>query len=334
MSLYSGKKCVSCGEELLDSDDVVVCPDCGAPHHRACYNRTNSCAQANLHNTDEEWCKKNSPNMVVFKTCPKCGAKNNISSVNCSACGTNFNTSAKKAESDKQLSFEEGIKDPDKFIVYGTMNENEELEGISAKEWVAFVGKTSYFYLTKFKMMAEGGNFSWNGGAFFLSFLYFFYRKLYKQGVALLLMFAITLIPSFVLMGHYAQFIPAESIMGEQIVLPDPNEIIEKMTNPETNPNVDSFLLWIKISNLMTYARFALAIAVGFTANKLYMNHCVKKIKYTRAALPDFKDNPNYFNSLSLIGGVSLQSSVFVAIGASLLGFAISFLQISAYMPL
>ena len=28
--------CPVCGETFQNGDDVVVCPECGAPHHREC----------------------------------------------------------------------------------------------------------------------------------------------------------------------------------------------------------------------------------------------------------------------------------------------------------
>ena len=31
--------CPVCGREITPSDDIVVCPQCGAPHHRDCWKR-------------------------------------------------------------------------------------------------------------------------------------------------------------------------------------------------------------------------------------------------------------------------------------------------------
>ena len=43
-----GEKCPVCGAYLFDEDDVVFCPECGAPHHRECYNAVGHCALAAL----------------------------------------------------------------------------------------------------------------------------------------------------------------------------------------------------------------------------------------------------------------------------------------------
>ena len=34
MADYKNKKCVVCKELFSDYDDIVVCPECGAPYHR------------------------------------------------------------------------------------------------------------------------------------------------------------------------------------------------------------------------------------------------------------------------------------------------------------
>ena len=39
MPKYYGCPCEGCGEPLTLQDDIVVCPDCGAPYHRTCYEK-------------------------------------------------------------------------------------------------------------------------------------------------------------------------------------------------------------------------------------------------------------------------------------------------------
>ena len=43
------KHCAFCKAILFDDDDVVYCPECGAPHHRECYNSLGHCARIELH---------------------------------------------------------------------------------------------------------------------------------------------------------------------------------------------------------------------------------------------------------------------------------------------
>ena len=43
MPKYYGCPCEGCGEPLTLKDDIVVCPDCGAPYHRTCYEKLGRC---------------------------------------------------------------------------------------------------------------------------------------------------------------------------------------------------------------------------------------------------------------------------------------------------
>ena len=36
-------KCPVCNKQFKESDDIVVCPDCGAPHHRECWEKEGKC---------------------------------------------------------------------------------------------------------------------------------------------------------------------------------------------------------------------------------------------------------------------------------------------------
>ena len=47
---YQGVCCPVCGKPFQEGDDIVVCPECGAPHHRECYKSLGHCAlQDQLH---------------------------------------------------------------------------------------------------------------------------------------------------------------------------------------------------------------------------------------------------------------------------------------------
>ena len=36
---FKNEKCAACGMKFFDDEDIVVCPECGAPYHRECWNR-------------------------------------------------------------------------------------------------------------------------------------------------------------------------------------------------------------------------------------------------------------------------------------------------------
>ena len=49
MPKYYGCPCEGCGRPLALTDDIVVCPDCGAPYHRSCYEKMGLCIHAPAH---------------------------------------------------------------------------------------------------------------------------------------------------------------------------------------------------------------------------------------------------------------------------------------------
>ena len=52
---FKGCNCVACRQPLKPEDDIVVCPDCGAPYHRACYEKLGHCQFEAQHGPDFEW---------------------------------------------------------------------------------------------------------------------------------------------------------------------------------------------------------------------------------------------------------------------------------------
>ena len=41
--------CPVCNNRFQNGDDIVVCPECGAPHHRDCYEKENRCFYQDRH---------------------------------------------------------------------------------------------------------------------------------------------------------------------------------------------------------------------------------------------------------------------------------------------
>ena len=41
--------CPVCEKRFINGDDVVVCPECGAPHHRECFEQLGHCFYEDRH---------------------------------------------------------------------------------------------------------------------------------------------------------------------------------------------------------------------------------------------------------------------------------------------
>ena len=53
MGNFINAECPYCGRKFAEGDDIVVCPECGTPHHRECYKEHGSCANEERHGSFE-----------------------------------------------------------------------------------------------------------------------------------------------------------------------------------------------------------------------------------------------------------------------------------------
>lgn len=92
---YTGNLCPGCNTVFTDGDDVVVCPECGTPQHRECYEKENRCVNSDKHAEGYAWQGVVKQTSVQTKkretvTCPNCGALNPKESDVCLNCGMKF----------------------------------------------------------------------------------------------------------------------------------------------------------------------------------------------------------------------------------------------------
>ena len=55
MEEYIGQPCLHCGKAFTAEDDIVSCPECGTPYHRACWKETGRCINDALHEDGTSW---------------------------------------------------------------------------------------------------------------------------------------------------------------------------------------------------------------------------------------------------------------------------------------
>lgn len=164
---YDNANCDGCGVPLSEKDDVVVCPVCGTPQHRSCYELNNRCVNEHLHESGFEWVNPNPPAPEVQEP-PK----------------------AQPVQDTPPVPV--GLPMPaldvnPVFYEKSGLNPNEEIDGVKVSDIVSYTQVGAKSYVKRFARSKGKKHFlSWNWGAFFFSPAWFFYRKLYKLGIIFL----------------------------------------------------------------------------------------------------------------------------------------------------
>lgn len=93
-----GKTCPFCKTEILENDEIIICPACNTPHHKGCWEENKGCTTFGCSEQHYEMQGTNPTDVCSTcgatlgggqAFCPKCGTpKAEIQSNICSKCGT------------------------------------------------------------------------------------------------------------------------------------------------------------------------------------------------------------------------------------------------------
>ena len=183
MSLnLEGRKCVVCQSYLFEDDDVVFCPECGAPHHRDCYAAAGKCGMAELHGTAEQYhydpeeAKKEEPKAEETPA----GEKKTV----CPSCSKEVDSDARFCPYCRAELSREKQDVPYPFAPPVIENLDEELEdGVTVREAAAVIAVNSPRYIEKFRALKKGRKATWNWAAFLVPHGWFAFRKMYLIAV-------------------------------------------------------------------------------------------------------------------------------------------------------
>lgn len=180
----TGKTCVFCKAYLFEEDDVVVCPICGAPHHRECYEKLGHCAEEELHGTENEYCrvKERAEKENAQENAKKEEQKQPFNEIVCPVCRTSYD---KNLPACPNCSAQNAFMGQN-FVMFnplGHISPDHEIdEGVTAKDAMRFVFSNTHRYIPKFARLNKKKKVSWNWLAFFLPTGWFFSRKMFKAG--------------------------------------------------------------------------------------------------------------------------------------------------------
>lgn len=214
---FTGCTCAYCNNIFNETDDVVVCPVCGSPHHRECYKEKGSCANDAMHSEGFSWIfpeelrpkeeKKpaapeaietnykfrNGENAVM---CPHCKALNYGNDAFCMRCRKSLTGeeefTAEPSDTNENQDFSGNMPPQgngfDYFQQFGGVRPDIMIDGIPAAEYADYIGeKKSGRYIRRFLNMERfGRKISVSLCAFIFGPIWYFYRKMFKEGLLFL----------------------------------------------------------------------------------------------------------------------------------------------------
>ncbi|MBR3145493.1 MAG: DUF2628 domain-containing protein [Clostridia bacterium] len=269
-------KCAYCGAYLFEDDDIVFCPDCGAPHHRECYNEKGSCALSDSHGTNEQYDAGN--NGAYIK--PDNSNTERKEQVKCMMCGTVYDKDDRACPTcgtPRGAGFNRG---PFAFDFLGGVPADMDLgEGVTADEAKRFVFSNTPRYIPKFAANKMGKKSSFNWFAFLFPGAWMLSRKMYIWGAvltALQIAFALLLLPF---------------MMSVNSFLPDDISSYNEIYNI-VSQNFDKIGFAVTVvAFISTILNFATHIVFGILGDYIYRNHVIKTVSQIKNESEDIDED-------------------------------------------
>ena len=230
MYQFTGCPCSVCGKTLTDTDDIVVCPDCGAPYHRACYQAQGACVYAGKHGTGFEWTPPRlgtARAQVPQLRCAQPGIRPAVQPLRLCvwqragrspapggrqppgpAAGGGFNYTRLYQEAQAGGYWQASAASAD-----------EPIDGHPSDEWATYLGPSSPAYLRDFSQMQKyGRKSSICFSALLFGPLYFFYRKAWKPAFVFLAVDLLLQLPSLLELLVLSESAFAPAISGSTLL--------------------------------------------------------------------------------------------------------------------
>lgn len=268
MTRFENKLCPVCRTRFNEKAEIVCCPVCGVPHHRACYSINNRCALEELHASGWSWKGKLPDEERIDNAATGEAAFENTEARFEDKDDTEGSRGYMPFEEEQRM-FEEqlGANNPFSELFRDFKNKEIGEDGVSMHELVAYSATSIYHYGRAFNMFRTRVNgkkrrISFNFCSGLLAPVFQFYRRMNFFGIAALI---ILLIPSFV-------------------IAVTPEQTLES--------NIDSFVYLIQFSRVILMSLLCLF------GDYIYYRHCVKSIIRFRSRYDGDTKSDDYYLSL------------------------------------
>lgn len=296
MTRFENKLCPACRIRFVKNADVVVCPTCGTPHHRACYSIKGKCALEELHAEGWSWNGllpdevKEREEMLKSTGLPLIEPNKALDELRREEVPAKTPAAPPPYEEEQRM-FEEELGDDNPFADLFKKFSDKEIgeDGVSMHELVAFSATSVYHYGRAFdafrqKSGASGKKrvISLNLSSGLFAPMFQVYRKMHLFGIVSLLLL---LAPSIV-----AALVPESVAVGIE------NELMV----------------------LFQLANIIIRIILCMFGDYVYYRHCVSRIKRFRESYDGDTRSEDYYFALYEYGKPSVAGA---AIGCLALMF-------------
>lgn len=320
---FTEYKCPVCNEQFQKDEDIVVCPECGTPQHRACYESLGHCFYQDKHKEGFSFEENNSnasadddkDNTTVI--CPRCKAVNPKELFYCQNCGlpldknssnNNYNNNTNTQQQSGSFNQTNGV--PPFGVGYNFdpmagIDSNEPIaENVTAGEISKYVGKNTPYFLMIFQRIKKYNLSRYNFAAFLFSGIYFLYRKMYGLGILLS-----SLMLSMYVATYYIYLTPAYQSIRQTILQNSTQSFSSMFALDISMLSIEQLLLY-NLPNIFSILILIIRIVCGAVANRSYYKHCVKQIKTIKST-----DNTKPINEvLEQKGGVNIAIAICIGV--------------------
>ncbi|MCR5306405.1 MAG: DUF2628 domain-containing protein [Oscillospiraceae bacterium] len=265
---YQGCKCHFCEKPFEESDDIVVCPECGTPYHRSCYLEAGHCTNTELHESGESWQMQRKKELHAARAEEKRAEIEELEAAR------------ERGELPKMFNatLYDGVRLNPNDPTVG-LDPDEEYDGIKLGEIAEFVAVNRFYYLPLFRLMKQTGRkISFNFISLLFPQFYFANRKMWLGMIFSVILKTLIGLPNAIVL--------ITERMGSRIAWLDTESA--------------GFMNLLRISAV---ADLAVSVLFFLFANYLYYRHAVRKISKLRA---HSATEAEYLHGLKTEGGSNM----------------------------
>ena len=299
---YIGNKCPVCEKYFHADDDIVVCPECGTPHHRECYEQTGHCCNEHLHAEGYDYNESGDTEKSKEKICPSCGKPNNENAFFCNYCGSSLTPQQDNRQTQQNPAGAQNGADQagNPFAAFmdpmgGVPGDTDLGDGVTAGEAAKYVKQNTPYFVRVFNNIKSFNKSKFSFAAALFPGGYMLYRKMYKLGAMFTaLHFALEIFEMYL----YFYIVQSD-------ILQNTNALLSSMFSLSESSVASLSILYVY--EMVIGAILAMRIVIGFCFNRMYYKHCKKQILSIKQN-PQDGENPETL--LQTKGGVNMPLAI------------------------